>query len=102
MPAPKLSLDLVPSQSIELSPIPHDEKLDSPTVLKRTDSRRNSRRNSIAASIARLSRRNLTVPWTVHFPLKEPVLKSNYIRTTKYTLLTFLPLNLMSQVNSLI
>jgi hypothetical protein len=37
-------------------------------------------------------------PYTVPFPCLKRVKKANRTRTTKYTLLTFLPLNLMFQV----
>jgi hypothetical protein len=59
--------------------------------------------------LRRLSRASLmslshsTTPHTVSFPLDphayQKPKKSNYIRTTKYTLLTFIPLNLYFQVH---
>jgi hypothetical protein len=48
----------------------------------------------------RLSLTKRAAPYQVHFPPHKPLKDQNYIRTTKYTLLTFLPLNLFFQVCS--
>jgi hypothetical protein len=37
-------------------------------------------------------------PYTVKFPPEKHKTKANYIKTTKYSLLTFVPLNLYYQV----
>lgn len=64
---------------------------------------RNSQTSEKRKSLRRELGRKLSIikghaPYTVKFPVEKHKTKANYIKTTKYSLLSFIPLNLYYQV----